>query len=72
MGGARRRWQAGAMLTPTVIEISRASEPVVRDTFITEFDGAPARRQSAPANVVRLSAHRSRRRRSAAVPGRAA
>ena len=72
MGGARWRWQAGAMLTPMVTEISRASEPVDRDTFITEFDGATARRQSTPANVVRLSAHRSRRRRAAAVPRRAA
>ena len=57
------------MLTPKVTEINRSVEPVVRDTFIREFDGRMARGQ---ANVVGLAAHRSRRRRSALAPARAA
>ncbi len=59
------------MLTPIVTEVRRAAEPVVRDTFIREFDGrAPRERQ--PANVVALAAHRSPRSSRAPVPARAA
>jgi hypothetical protein len=60
------------MLTPTVTEISRATEPVVQDTFITEFAQSVQREQSLPANVIRLSSHRSQRGRPAIVPSRVA
>jgi hypothetical protein len=60
------------MLTPIVTEVPRAIEPVVHDTFIREYTGRVPREQGLPANVVRLSTHRSRRRRSAVVPARVA
>ncbi|HEV2786527.1 MAG TPA: hypothetical protein VGV67_09085 [Solirubrobacteraceae bacterium] len=60
------------MLTPIVTEISRVAEPVVRDTFIREFDPLKQREQGASATVVRLASHRLRRRRPLAVPARAA
>lgn len=59
------------MLTPIVTEVRRAAEPVVRDTFIREFDGRPPREQQRT-NVVALAAHRSLRRGPAPVPARAA
>jgi hypothetical protein len=60
------------MLTPIVTEVPRAIEPVVHDTFIREYEGRAPRERDLPANVVRLSTHRSRRRRSAVVPARVA
>jgi hypothetical protein len=60
------------MLTPIVTEVSRAIEPVVHDTFIRQYTGRAPRERGLPANVIRLSAHRSRRRRSAVVPARVA
>jgi hypothetical protein len=59
------------MLTPIITEIHRVPEPVVRDTFISEFDGPTVRRPDPPSNIVSLAAHRSRRH-PAAVPARAA
>lgn len=55
------------MLTPIVTEIARAAEPVVRDTFIREFEGRPVRRRSAPTSLGRTV----RRSRPAAVSARA-
>jgi hypothetical protein len=60
------------MLTPIVTEIPRAVEPVVHDTFIREYAGRASRERDLPANVVRLSTHRSRRRRPTVVPARVA
>jgi hypothetical protein len=60
------------MLTPIVTEVPRAIESVVHDTFIREYAGRAPRDRSLPANVVRLSTHRSRRRRPAVVPARVA
>ncbi len=59
------------MLTPIVTEVRRAAEPVVRDTFIGEFDGRAPREQQR-ADVVALAAYRSLRRNPAPVPARAA
>jgi hypothetical protein len=72
MGAGRAQRDAQAMLTPIVTEIRRTTEPVARDTFITEFVGRSPRRPGLPANVVPLSGHRSRRRRPAVVPARVA
>jgi hypothetical protein len=60
------------MLTPIVTEVPRAIEPVVHDTFIREYARQAPREQGLPANVVRLSTQRSRRRPSAVVPARVA
>jgi hypothetical protein len=60
------------MLTPIVRELSRAIEPVAADTFLDEFTDRDAPRHGLPANVIRLSAHRTRRRQPAAAPTRAA
>ncbi|HWC28362.1 MAG TPA: hypothetical protein VG474_17360 [Solirubrobacteraceae bacterium] len=59
------------MLTPIVTELPRAFEPVVHDSFIRDFDAARPR-QDRVDNVVYLSRRSSRRRRSGAVPARAA
>lgn len=72
MAAGRPLGHAWAMLTPMVTEIHRAYEPVVRDTFIREFEGRAPRRPTSPSNVVRLAAHRARRSAPAAVPARAA
>jgi hypothetical protein len=60
------------MLTPTVTEVPRAIEPVVHDTFIREYAARPPGKRDLPANVVRLSTHRSRRHVPAVVPARVA
>jgi hypothetical protein len=61
-----------SMLTPIVTEVPRVIEPVVHDTFIGEYADRAPRERDLPANVVRLSTHRSQRRRSAVVPARVA
>jgi hypothetical protein len=60
------------MFTPIVTEVPRAIEPVIHDTFISQYAGRAPRERDLPANVVRLSTHRSRRRRTAVVPARVA
>jgi hypothetical protein len=60
------------MLTPIVTEVPRAIEPVVRDTFVSEYATRAPGERALPANVVRLSTHRSRRRMPAVVPARVA
>jgi hypothetical protein len=60
------------MLTPIVTEVPRAIEPVVRDTFIREYAGRTPGERGLPANVVHLSAHRSRRGAATVVPARVA
>lgn len=72
MGADPPREEAVPMLTPIVTEVSRAFEPVVRDTFIREFDARAPREAAAIENVVGLASHRARRRRPVPAPARAA
>ena len=67
-----RRSMLVPMLTPIVTEVPRAIEPVVDDTFISEFADQAPREQDFAENVVRLSAHRSRRHQPALMPARVA
>jgi hypothetical protein len=60
------------MLTPIVTEVPRAIEPVVRDTFIRDYTTRAPGERSLPANVVRLSAHRSWRGAATVAPARVA
>ena len=60
------------MLTPIVRELPRAIEPIVADTFVNEFTDRALRTQGLPANVIRLSTHRTRRHQPAVGPARAA
>jgi hypothetical protein len=68
MGAAVPRGQAVPMLTPIVTEISRAFEPVVRDTFIRDAGLRDPREPAASAGVVSLAAYRA----AAGAPARAA
>ncbi len=72
MGANRPREHADRMLAPTVTELSRIAEPVVRDTFASEFDVREPRERPPSANLVDLASHRTRRIRPLAPPARAA
>ena len=72
MGATGPREDADGMLTPIVTEVFRAFEPVVRDTFIREFEQGQPRERAAASNVVSLASHRARRPSPVGAPLRAA